>query len=37
MHICSFTLRPSPKHGTLWLHNDDDDICLIMCVYLCAL
>ena len=25
MHICSFTLRPSPNHGTLWLHNDDDD------------
>ena len=22
----SSMLRPSPNHGTLWLHNDDDDL-----------
>ena len=34
-------LMPSPNHGTLWLHNDDDDDdicgwvggCVCMCVY----
>ena len=25
-------LRPSPNHGTLWLHNDDDDIYIVLCL-----